>query len=52
MISQYVEGYTSKATFCPFCGEQIYTFNGNGSCLCENTECNKRFYVIEGDEEE
>lgn len=50
MTSQYVEGYTSEAIFCPFCGEQIHWWKADGRCICENDECEKSFYVIETEE--
>ena len=52
MFSEYVEGYTSEGKFCPFCGERVYYWKNDGSNICENEECEKRFYVIEVIKEE
>ena len=44
-MNGYVEGYTTEAIYCPFCGGEIYNRSVDGSNTCE--ECQKRFYVVE-----
>lgn len=50
MSSKYVEGYTSEAEFCPYCGGEIDTQYANGSQAC--MECGRRFFIVEDDGDE
>lgn len=45
LSSQYAEGYTDRASYCPYCGEQAAGQRGDGSCTCR--DCGAKFYVIE-----
>lgn len=45
MHSNYVEGYTSEAEFCPFCRGEIDTRYADGSQSC--IECGRSFFIIE-----
>lgn len=46
-MNGYVEGYTTEAIYCPFCGEEIASRSADGSNDCEH--CHKKFYVVEGE---
>lgn len=41
---------TDNITFCPKCGEEIYTFYGDGTAKCE--ECGFHFGVVECEEDD
>ena len=47
----FISGFadTEGVDFCPFCGKEIFEYFGDGSCRCE--ECDRRFAVIEVDDE-
>jgi len=45
IISKYVEGYSSEAKYCPFCGDEIYDYKGDGASICN--DCGKEFYIVE-----
>lgn len=45
----YIEGFTYEAGYCPYCGKNVYTRRSDGSDVCENDECMKKFFVIEDD---
>lgn len=50
MIKEYVSGYTNEAAYCPFCGNEIYSYCSDGSQFCD--ECERTFYILEDDAEE
>lgn len=37
-----------EVSYCPKCGEHVYTSHGDGSVTCE---CGYKFYVIEKEQE-
>lgn len=39
-----------EAKFCPFCGERIGEWLGDGKSICE--KCGAKFYVEEADDSE
>ena len=49
MAAGIITGFADNddISYCPKCGEKIYTFCGDGSAKCE---CGYWFYVIEKDE--
>lgn len=47
MMERYVEGYTSKADYCPYCGKKVYRITGSGVNICD--DCGMNFYIIETD---
>lgn len=48
-MNEYISGYTDEARYCPYCGERIYTYGGDGRSICE--ECGKVFYIVESEGE-
>ena len=40
---------TNDIRYCPFCGEDISEFHGDGTATC--TYCSKRFGVVECEED-
>lgn len=44
-MSGYIEGFTSDAQFCPFCGEPLSERWADGKHECP--ECKKTFFVVE-----
>ena len=50
MESGYVEGYTTEAEFCPFCGSSISTTHADGSNDCD--DCGRRFSIVEDNQHE
>lgn len=48
----FISGITSAndINYCPKCGEQIVTYHGDGTAVCD--ECGFRFGVVECEEEE
>lgn len=48
MNSQYAQGYTDEANYCPYCGERVGSWRGDGSCTC--SECGAKFFVIEAED--
>lgn len=44
----FVMGYTDEASYCPYCGEKIYTWCTDGRSVC--SECGAIFFVVEAED--